>query len=251
MSPPAQKARPSAPRISTACTAGSSAHWRSIGSNRRYMSRVKAFSACGRFKVTVATPPSRPNRMSLLIPLPWTAGLRPACGRGGRGPYWANSQRDHQERIDLLAVEDDEALDKAVRGLRDIDAVEIAAGGEQLRFAIVHDPHREEVGARLGDAAFGPVDAGRSDDVAIAVRLEDVGAAHCHDPVDQHAARGAIDDAVAQPGGMALAAGDPVAAVLDKEIRPFLEPVVVDAIGIGGVEVAQRETQREIVHAGV
>src|SRR5258708_6009480 len=167
MSPPAQKARPPAPRINTAWTAGSSAQARNIGSNRRYMSRVKAFSACGRFKVTVATPPSCSNRMSSLIPLPWTAGLRPACGRDGRGPYGAKSQRDHQERVDLLAVEDDEALDKAMRGLRDIDAVEVATGREELAVAIVHDPYREEVGARRGDAAFDPVDAGRADDMAI------------------------------------------------------------------------------------
>src|SRR5882762_859942 len=159
------------------------------------------------------------------------------------------SQRDHQEGVDLLAVEDDEALDETVRRLRDVDAVEIAAGREQLAVAIVHDPHREEVGARLGYAAFDPVDAGRADDMAIAVRLEDAGAPHRHDPIEQHAARGAIDDTVAQPGGMALAAGDQIAAVLDKEIRPLLEPVVVDAIGIGGVEVAQREAQREIVHS--
>src|SRR5437899_800633 len=39
------------------------------------MSRVKAFSACGRFKVTVATPLSRPNRMSvsaMQMPCPYT-----------------------------------------------------------------------------------------------------------------------------------------------------------------------------------
>ena len=44
--------------------AGSSSQARSIGSKRRYMPSVKALSARGRFSVTVATPPSRPNRMS-------------------------------------------------------------------------------------------------------------------------------------------------------------------------------------------
>ena len=33
----------------------------------------------------------------------------------------------------------------------DIDAVEIAAGGEQARLAVVHDAHGDEIGAGLGD----------------------------------------------------------------------------------------------------
>src|SRR5437016_12076291 len=126
MSPPAQKARPPAPRIRTAWTAGSSAQPRSIGSNRRYMSRVKAFSACGRFNVTVATPPSRPNRMSSLslICISRTAGVSCASGRDARGPALTASQRDHQQGVDLLAVEHDGALDEAERVFGDIDTVE-------------------------------------------------------------------------------------------------------------------------------
>jgi hypothetical protein len=39
-------------------------------------------------------------------------------------------QRDHEQGVDLLAVEDDEALDKAIGLARHVDAVEIATGGE-------------------------------------------------------------------------------------------------------------------------
>ena len=51
-----------------------------------------------------------------------------------------------------------------------------------------------------------------------------------------------------RPGLVALAVGDQIAAIVDKEIRPFLEPVVVDAIGIGGEQVADAEPQRGLVH---
>jgi len=43
-----------------------------------------------------------------------------------------------------------------------------------------------------------------ADDVAVAVRLEDVGAPHRHDPIGQHARDAAIDDAVAQARRMAF-----------------------------------------------
>src|SRR5947207_2164021 len=50
------------------------------------------------------------------------------------------------------------------------------------------------------------------------------------------------------PGPVALPVGDQITAVLDKEIGPVLQPVIVDAIGISSVEIADREAQREIVH---
>jgi len=153
-----------------------------------------------------------------------------------------------REGVDLAAVEDDEALDKAKRRLTHRDLVEIAAGREKLAIAVMHDAHGEKIAARLGDPVGDPADLRRADDMAIAVRLEDVGLAHRHDAVGQHAFRRAVDDAVAQPGLMAVAIGNQVTAVIDKEIGPFLQPVVIDAIGIGGVEVADREAQREIVH---
>src|SRR5205807_2562924 len=46
---------------------GVSAQARSFGSKARYMPSVKALSACGRFKVTVATPPVSANRMSSVL----------------------------------------------------------------------------------------------------------------------------------------------------------------------------------------
>src|SRR5580700_1670782 len=225
MSPPAQKARSPVPRISTARTSGSSAHCRSIGARARYIPSVKAFNACGRFKVTVATPSSCPNRMSSVSAIrvdqirhceecdsatkqSRTASLESTrLLRFARNDRWG-LQREHQEGVDLLAVEDDEALDKAKRRAAHIDAVEIAAGGEEARLAVMHDAGGEKVRARFGDAVFHDAEPGRADDVAIAVRLEDVGPPHRHDAIDQHAARGAVDDAVTQPGLMALSAGD-------------------------------------------
>src|SRR5712671_5882747 len=93
-----------------------------------------------------------------------------------------------------------------------------------------------------------PLDADRADDVAVAVRLENVGLAERGHPVDQHAARHGIDDPVLQPGFMAGAAGDYIAALLDKEIGPVLEPVFVDAIDIGGDQLVHPEPDGDIVH---
>ena len=85
--------------------------------------------------------------------------------------------------------------------------------------------------------------------MAVAVRLEDVGAPECGHPVLEHAARGGIDDAHAAMAGLvALAAGDQVAALLDKEIRPFFEPVFVDAVDIGGDQLLHAEPNGGIVH---
>src|SRR2546423_5841526 len=120
------------------------------------------------------------------------------------------SEREHQKRVDLAAVEDDKALDKAERHLCDGDLVEIAAGREELAVAVVHDAHREKIGAGLGTAIRDAADLRRADDMAIAVRLEDVCPSPPHDAVRQHAPRGGIDDAVAQPRLRALPVGDPI-----------------------------------------
>src|SRR5947208_1266414 len=156
------------------------------------------------------------------------------------------SQGEDEERVDLAAVEDDKALDKAERHLYDGDLVEIAAGREELAVAVVHDAHRETSDEGLGTAIRDAADLRRADDMAIAVRLEDVGLAHRHDAIGQHALRGGIDDAVAQPGLVALPVGDQITAVLDKEIEPILQPVIVDSIGISSINVADRKAKCKI-----
>src|SRR5438477_287154 len=55
-------------------------------------------------------------------------------------------------------------------------------------------------------------------------------------------------DGRAKPGLVAFAVGDQVAAILDEEIRPFLEPVVVDAVGIGGDQLMDAEPHRIVIH---
>ena len=112
----------------------------------------------------------------------------------------------------------------------------------------MHNAHGEEIGARFGDPALNAVDARRADDVPVAVRLVHQHAARCHYPVDRHVARGAINNPVTQPGAVALPIGDQIAALFDKEIRPFLKPVVVDAVGIGGVQRVDAEPQCCPIH---
>src|ERR1044071_1658220 len=85
-----------------------------------------------------------------------------------------------REGVDLAAVEDDEALDKAKRRLTHRDLVEIAAGREKLAIAVMHDAHGEKIAARLGDPVGDPADLRRADNMAIAVRLPGVGPAARH-----------------------------------------------------------------------
>src|SRR5208337_3334707 len=63
-----------------------------------------------------------------------------------------------------------------------------------------------------------------------------------------HAARGGVDDPMAQTGLVAGTAGDQVTALLDKEIRPLFQPVFVDAVAIGRDQLVDAEPDGEIVH---
>src|SRR6516225_12077071 len=166
--------------------------------------------------------------------------LRARVRAGGARPI-PILQGDDQQRVDLLAVEDDEALDKAVGLAGQVDAVEIAPGGKEAHLAVMHDPHGDKIRMRLRHRRIDALDADWADDVAVAVRLENIGAPECGHPINQHAARGGIDNAMRQPRLVAGTAGDQVAALLDKKIRPLLEPVLVDAVDIGGDQLIDAE----------
>src|SRR6202521_770075 len=64
MSPPAEKARSPAPRMTTRVIAGSRAHSLSLAASAWTMPCVTALSACGRFSVITPAAPHRSNRMS-------------------------------------------------------------------------------------------------------------------------------------------------------------------------------------------
>src|SRR5215471_15519753 len=125
---------------------------------------------------------------------PQTLDPNPLASRARDPRPTSISQWDNQQCVDLLAVEDDEALDKAIGLAGQIDAVEIAAGGKKAHLAVMHDAHGDKVRMRLRHRRIDPLDADRADDVAVAMRLEDIGAPECRHPIDQHAARGGVDD---------------------------------------------------------
>src|SRR3954447_2404574 len=203
------------------------------------------------WRLTLSAPPSRRANSSRSRSSS-SSGCHPVALSGpvsGRDFITAApSQRNHQQRVDLLAIEHYGAFEELEFRPGNVDAVEITAGGKKAAVTAVHDAHGEKIGARLNDPALDAIDAGRADEMAIAVRLVYQHAARCHDPVDRHVARGAIDDPVAQPGPVAFPVGDQVAPLLDKEIRPFLEPVIVDAVRIGRVKLVDAEPQCCPVH---
>jgi hypothetical protein len=88
--------------------------------------------------------------------VPWVPAFRgDPCARGKSSLmliYDLELNRDHQQCVDLLAIEDDEALDEAVGLARQVDAVEMAARGEEAHLGMVDDPDRNEVRAHLRDA---------------------------------------------------------------------------------------------------
>src|SRR5436309_1717356 len=88
---------------------------------------------------------------------------RPKISRESLGAL----QRDHQQGVDFLAVEDDEALDEAIGSARYVDAVEIAAGGKEAHLAVMHDPHGNKIRMRLRHRRVDMLDADRADDVAV------------------------------------------------------------------------------------
>src|SRR5207248_4706555 len=150
--------------------------------------------------------------------------------------------------IDLLAIEDDEAFDEAVWLARQGDTVEIAAGSEEGHLSVVHDSHRNKIRSHLRHCSVDLLDADGADDVAVPVRLENICLTQRGDAVDQHPPRRRIDDAVRQPGLVTGAAGDYIAALLDKEIGPVFEPVLVDAVDIGGDQLLNTEPDGDLVH---
>src|SRR5262249_26899262 len=64
--------------------------------------------------------------------------------------------------------------------------------------------------------------------------------------VAQHGARGCIDHAERQAALEVLRGGDAVAALPGEEIRPRFELVIVDRLGVAGVEVFDRELELDV-----
>ena len=91
--------------------------------------------------------------------------------------------------------------------------------------------------------------ADRADDMAVAMRLEDVGAPDGEHAIQQHPARRGIHHALPHPRLMVGAADDQVAARIGEQLRPFLQPVLVDAFGVVADQLVDAEADGEVVHA--
>ena len=71
----------------------------------------------------------------------------------------------------------------------------------------------------------------------VALRLVDVGMAQSRDAIGEHRARVGVDDGQRQAAFVVLRGGDAVAALVHKEPRPVLQPIVVDGVDIAGEKV--------------
>src|SRR5258708_32534496 len=155
-------------------------------------------------------------------------------------------ERNGEQRVDQAAVEDHDLLGKAGFAGVEPDVVVVAAGGEQRGFAAVHDAGNDEARLRARGAATGGRDKRPPDEVAVTLRFVDVGLAQRTHAVAQHGARGCIDHAERQDALEILRRGNAVAALLGEEIRPCFELVIVDRLGVAGVEVFDRELELDV-----
>src|SRR5262249_3299185 len=155
-------------------------------------------------------------------------------------------ERNGERRVDQPAVEDHDLLGEASLAVVEHDVVVVAAGGEQRCFAVLHDPGNDEARLRPRGAALAGRDKRHPDHVTVALRFVDVGLAQRTHAVAQHGARGRIDHAERQAALEILRRGNAVAALLGEEIRPRFELVVVDRLGVAGVEVFDRELELDV-----
>src|SRR5215213_2530568 len=86
---------------------------------------------------------------------------------------WGRLERNREQRIEAPAVADHHAL--LVLHLGQRDAVGIAAAGEEQGGAVLHDADDHEVGRRARELLVEALDQHRRDDMAVALRLVDVG----------------------------------------------------------------------------
>src|SRR5262249_13903453 len=119
-------------------------------------------------------------------------------------------------------------------------------GREDGGFAAVHEPGNADTRLRAHVAAPGGRNQRPPDNVAVTLRFVDVGLAQRTHAVAQHGARGCIDHAERQAALEILRRGNAVAALLGEEIRPRFELVIVDRLGVAGVEVFDRELELDV-----
>jgi hypothetical protein len=82
--------------------------------------------------------------------------------------------------------------------------------------------------------------------MAVALAFIDVGLAQRRDAIAQHRPRGRIHDAERQALGDVLGGGDAVAPVIEEKVRPLLEAVGIDCVGIAAVEIGDAGDMLEI-----
>src|SRR5687768_7993382 len=155
----------------------------------------------------------------------------------------AISKRNHEQRVETARVRDYRAALEPRGFAVAHDLVDIAAGAEHAHLAVMHGPHHDI--ARLGavDAVRGVEYLGRTDDVAIDMRLVHVHFAHRAHPVLEHAAVVAEPDADRPPELVLVTRDDLIDAILGEELRPALELVVID-----GMHVLHHEPRDGIAH---
>src|SRR6266849_2570505 len=151
-----------------------------------------------------------------------------------------------QKRVDAAAIEhDDFFLEPRVFRV-EADPVQVTAPRKKRRLARVHDAHDLEVRGRPRAVRVYPLDERRGNRVPVALRLVDVGMPQRRDSIAQHRARIGVDDRQRELALEVLRCSDAVAALLDEEVGPLLQPVVVDRVNVAGEKVLDGELKLNV-----
>ena len=114
--------------------------------------------------------------------------------------------------------------------------VAVLAGGCFWGVEAVYEHVKGVIDVRSGFAGGDGLDEDGGDDVPVALRLVDVGVAQRRHAVAQHGAALGIEDGEGKAARLVLGGGDAVGAVLGEEGGPVLEPVLVEGVGVAGVQ---------------
>ena len=126
------------------------------------------------------------------------------------------------------------------------DVIQVFATGKDRHVTFGHGADDGEVGLCAVSLAITAQYLEQAGHMAIGMGFENIRLAQRRDAVSEHAGSGALDQIDREVEVEVLTAGDPVDAVGGEKTRPFLEPVLVDAMGIIRHQPVDTQPQRQI-----
>ena len=155
----------------------------------------------------------------------------------------ARLKRDHQKRVNLPRVENDESLPKHKRAAFACQNVKTASTRENRRCSFRHSPHHTKGATHRHVRAVLRLHPQSAGHVAIDMRLVNVRHAKRRDPILHHAAAVTVDHRQWHASIVVFACCDAIGCIGGKKRGPVLEATVVETFRIASVEIRDLEAQ--------